>query len=62
MFSGQKKKKRTPLFIFNTNYRREMKLIPVIVDQCLLQFDALKSFLWVRLHRGFGFFNVDRRN
>ena len=37
---------------FNTNYRREMKHKPVNNDYCLLQFDALKCFLGVRLHGG----------
>ena len=41
--------KNTPIY-FNTNYRTEMKLVPVIMDYCLLQFDALKYFLVVRLH------------
>ena len=44
------------------NYRTEMKLVPIIIDYCLLQFDALKFFLGVRLHGGslsnFNFFNV----
>ena len=46
-----------------TNYRAEMKLVPIIIDYCLLQFDALKFFLGVRLHGGslpnFNFFNVN---
>ena len=43
---GQKKS----LFIyFNTNYRAEMKQVPIIMDYCLLQFDALNFFLGVRL-------------
>ena len=32
------------------NYRREMKLIPINMDNCLLQFHALKIFLGVLLH------------
>ena len=40
-----------------------MKLVPVIMDYCLLQFDALKFFLGVRLHEAFlpnfNFFNVN---
>ena len=40
-----------------------MKLVPIIMDCCLLQFDALKFFLGARLHRGsqpnFNFFNVN---
>ena len=46
-----RKKRNTPIY-FNTNYRTEMKLVPVIMDYCLLQFDALKFFLGVRLHGG----------
>ena len=38
-----------------------MKLVPIIMDLCLLQFDALKFLLGVRLHEGpqpnFNFFN-----
>ena len=37
---------------FNTNYRTEMKLVPIIMDYYLLQFDALKFFLEVRLMGG----------
>ena len=29
------KKRNTPIY-FNTNYRREMKLVPIIMDYCLL--------------------------
>ena len=29
---------------FNTNYRREMKLVPINMDYCVLQIDALKTF------------------
>ena len=47
---------------FNTNYCRDMKLVPINMDYCLLQFDALIFFLGVRLHRGslpnFNFFNL----
>ena len=39
-----------------------MKLVPMIMDHCLLQLDALKFFLGIRLHGGFqpnfNFFNV----
>ena len=39
-----------------------MKLVPIIMDYCLLQFGALKFFLGVRLHEmslpNFNFFNV----
>ena len=45
---GKKKKRNTPIY-FNTNYRKEMILVPIIMDYCLLQFDALKFFLDVRL-------------
>ena len=44
--------KRNTTIYFNTNYRTEMKLVPIIVDYRLLQFDALNFFLEVRLHRG----------
>ena len=47
----------------NTNYSTEMKLVPIIMDYCILQFDALKFFLGVSLHGGclpnFNFFNVN---
>ena len=56
------KKKRNTLIYSNTNYRTEMKLVPIIIDYYLLQFDALKFFFGVRLHGGslpnFNFFNV----
>ena len=45
------KKRNTPIY-FNTNYRTEMKLLPVIKDYCLLQFETLKFFLLVSLHGG----------
>ena len=61
MYSRSKKKK-IPIY-FNTNYRTEMKLVPIIMDYCLLQFDALKFFLGVRQHGGsaqnFNFFNIN---
>ena len=38
---GQKKK-GTPPTNSNTNYRREMKLLPINMDYCLLQFGAIK--------------------
>ena len=47
----RKEKRNTPIY-FNTNYRTEMKMVPIIMDYCPLQFDALKCFLGVRLHRG----------
>ena len=47
----------------NTNYHREMKFVPFCMDYCLLQFDALKFFLGIRLHRkslpNFIFFSVN---
>ena len=49
---GQKKKKRNTSIYFNANYRTEMKLVPVIMGYCLLQFDTLKFFLGVHLHGG----------
>ena len=40
---GQNKQKKRNIPInFDTNYRRDMKLIPVNMDYCVLQFDALK--------------------
>ena len=55
-----KRKRNTPIH-FNTNYRREMKLIPILMDYYLFQFDALKTFLGVHLHgeslRSFNIFN-----
>ena len=48
---------------FNTNYCTEIKLVPIIMDYCLLQFHALKFFLGVRLRgrsqSNFNFFNVN---
>ena len=43
-----KKKKRNTINSI-TNYHREMKLVPIIMDYCLFQFDAVKYFLGVRL-------------
>ena len=61
MYSQSKKK--PPLFILIKNYHTEMKLIPVIMDYCLLQFGASKFLLGVRLHGGclsnLDFFNVN---
>ena len=48
----EKEKKRKTLIHFNTNESSEMKLIPINVDYCLLQFEALNFFLEVRLHGG----------
>ena len=59
----KKEKKNNTSIYFTTNYRREMKLVSIIMDYCLLQFDALKFFLGVYLHGGsqlnFNFFNVN---
>ena len=49
----------------NTNNRRKIKLVPLNMDNCLLQFDTLKFFLGVGLHGGsqpnFNFFNVNHQ-
>ena len=59
---NRSKKRNAPIY-FNTKYRIEMKLVPIIIDDCLLQFDALKFFLGIRLHGrslpNFNFFNVN---
>ena len=59
------KNRNTPINS-NTNYRREMKIIPINMDYCLLQFDALQFFLGVRLHGGsapnFNFFQYKTPN
>ena len=39
MYSRAKKKTKNPIY-FNTNYRTEVKLVPIIMDDCLLQFNA----------------------
>ena len=53
-------KKITPINLY-TNYRRETQFIPINMHYCLVQFDALKFFIGIRLHRGpqpnFNFFN-----
>ena len=58
-----KEKKRNTSIYFNINYRIEMKLVPIIMDYCLFQFDVLNFFLEVRLHGGslpnVTFFNVN---
>ena len=41
---GEKNKRNTPIY-FITNYRTEMKLVPIIMDYCLLQFVGLHFFL-----------------
>ena len=54
---------RTTLYYFNINYRSEIKLEPIIVHYCLLQFDALKFFLIVRQHVGiYLIFNVNPKS
>ena len=62
MYSRSRNKRNTPIY-FNTNYCNGMKLVPIIIYYCVLQFDALKFFLEVRLHGGsvpnFIFFNVN---
>ena len=47
---AKKKKRKKKLFKSNTNYCREIKLIPINMDQCLLSFDAFKFSLESRLH------------
>ena len=63
-FFFKKKKRNTPIYS-NRNYRTEMKLVPIIMDYYLLQFDASKFFLGFRLQWGsqpnFNFFNVNPR-
>ena len=49
MYSRSKEKKRNTPIYFNTNYRTETKLVPIIMDYYLLQFYALKFFVGVRL-------------
>ena len=51
MYNRSKKKRNTPIY-FNTDYRAEMKLVPIIMYNCLLQLDVLNFFLGVHLHRG----------
>ena len=50
------------LFFIFICYCTEKKLVPIIIDYCPFQFDALKFFLNVRLHGrslpNFNFFNV----
>ena len=61
MDNRSKKKKRNTLIYVNTNCHTEMKLVPIIMDYCLLQFNVLKFFLGVHLLGGsqpnFNFFN-----
>ena len=51
MYSRSKEKNKNTPINFNTNYRREMKIIPTDMN-CLLQFNALKVFLEVHLYEG----------
>ena len=59
-------KRNTPIY-FSINYRTKIKLVPVIIDYCLLQFDGLKFFLGGRQHEGgesllnFKFFNLNQQ-
>ena len=48
----RKKKEKNTVINSNTIYRGEMKLVSINMDYCLVQFDALKFFLEVRLHGG----------
>ena len=63
MYSQSKEKKKNFPINFNANYHSEIKLVPTIMDYCLLQFYALKFFLGVSIHGGsqpnFNFFNVN---
>ena len=63
---SQKKEKKNTLIYFNTNYRTEMKPIPINIDYCLLQFDAIQFFLGVRFHKdslsNFNFFQCKPPN
>ena len=43
------KKIKNTFIYFNTNYHTEMKLVPIIMDYCLLKFDALKFFFGMRI-------------
>ena len=52
MTYNRSKNKRNTIIYFNTNYRKGMKVVPIIVDYCLLQFDALNVFLGVCLLLG----------
>ena len=65
-YSWSKKRKRNTPIYFNTNSRTKMKLVPIIMDYCLLQFDALKFFLGVYQHGesqpNFNFFSVNPPN
>ena len=62
MVKKRKINRNIPIY-FNTNFRTEMKLVPIIMDYYLLQFDALQLFLKIRLHGGslpnFNIFSVN---
>ena len=68
VYAPSVKKKRT--IYFNLSYCTEIKMVPIIMDYCLFQFDSLKFFIGVHLHGGsqpnFNFFNINpqifRRN
>ena len=51
VYTVGEKKRNTPIY-FSTNHRTEMKLLPIIMDYSLLEFDVLKFFLGARLHGG----------
>ena len=60
----EKKNPKIPIY-FNINYRKEIKLVLMKMEYCLLQFYALKFFLGISIHEGslpnFNFFNVNRQ-
>ena len=45
-------KKHNTLNNSNTNYRSEIKLVPINMNYCIVYFDALKFSLGVRLQGG----------
>ena len=61
-YNRSNKKQNTPINS-NTNYPRELKLVPINTNYCLFQLDALKIFLRVHLHGwsllNFNFFNIN---
>ena len=63
IFPTYGKKKRNIHINCNTNYCREMKLIPINMVYFLLKFDALNVFLGISLHGvylpNFNFFNLN---
>ena len=44
VYSSSKKKRNTPIY-FNTNYRREMKLLPIIMDNNKAWQNIVNSFI-----------------